>query len=167
MTRRAITRCALALAGLVFVASACGGTSSDDGQATSAPAALEASTDAASATTSTADAGADEATEEAGSSSASSTEPSMQPSAPSADGAISTGGDQPTFTWAPVEGAALYSVVVATADGSAFWAWQGAETTATVGDGAPDPLVSADMVWSVVALSEDGDGLWESGWLPI
>lgn len=81
--------------------------------------------------------------------------------------ATSTGGDLPTLTWSAVAGAALYSVVVTDADGQPFWGWQGAETTVTVGEGAPDPVVSPDMTWSIVALDADGAPLVESGPLPI
>ena len=89
------------------------------------------------------------------------------PAAGLPDGVTSSGGDQPTFAWPAVDGAVLYSVVVADSDGGAFWGWQGTELTATVGDGAPDPLVDPSMTWSVVALDADGAPLWDSGPLPV
>lgn len=80
---------------------------------------------------------------------------------------VSSGGDQPTLSWPAVEGASLYSVVVADAEGVSFWGWQGTDLSVTVGDGAPDPLVSPDMTWSVIALDADGAPLWDSGPVPV
>jgi hypothetical protein len=158
-----IFRVSMAVAGAVLVVSACGAASVDDRAGT---AGSSASTDASSATSPDAPPVTDSAPGETVVTADHTSAPGPS-STPSAEGALSTGGDQPTFTWAPIDRATLYSVVVTTSDGSAFWAWQGTETTATVGDGAPDPLVSADMMWSVVALSDTGDGLWESGLLPV
>jgi hypothetical protein len=81
--------------------------------------------------------------------------------------AVSSGGEQPTLSWPAVEGAALYSVVVADAEGVSFWGWQGTDLSVTVGDGAPDPLVSSDMTWSAVALDAEGAPLWDSGPVPV
>jgi hypothetical protein len=86
---------------------------------------------------------------------------------PPVEGATSGGGDQPTLSWDPVEGAVLYSVVVTDAAGEPFWAWQGDGTTATVGDGAPDPSVAPDMTWSVDALDAAGDVVASSERLPL
>ena len=71
-------------------------------------------------------------------------------------------GPRPELAWEPVEGAALYQVVLFAPDGSAYWAWQGTETSVPVGgrpllrEEARGPRVANGMSWSVAAYDADG-----------
>lgn len=82
-------------------------------------------------------------------------------------GPVSSGGERPTLSWSPVEGATEYSVVVADGQGVPYWGWQGEETEVTVGEGAPTPVVDAEMTWTVVAYDAQGAVVWESGERPV
>jgi hypothetical protein len=86
---------------------------------------------------------------------------------PTVDATGSSGGEQPSLSWAAVAGAATYSVFVHDEHGAAFWGWEGGETEVVVGDGAPSPVVSSAMTWSVVALDDTGLPIAESSGLPI
>jgi hypothetical protein len=66
-------------------------------------------------------------------------------------------GERPLLAWEPVAEAAQYAVTVSTADGKAYWAWVGEDTSVYLGggDGATDtvgPILSEPMTMTVLAL---------------
>jgi hypothetical protein len=69
-------------------------------------------------------------------------------------------GSNPMLSWAPVDGAVLYRVVVLDPNGDAYWAWSGTETSVPVGGNATPTLVGARvydaMSWQVAAHGADG-----------
>ena len=76
---------------------------------------------------------------------------------------LSGGGSRPLLSWAPVDGAAVYVVMVYDADGAPYWS---AVTTATevyvggplqIPTGNDGPRIEAGYTWSVYA--EDSGGL--------
>lgn len=82
------------------------------------------------------------------------------------------GGVKPLLAWEPVDGAALYTVIVFAPDGGAYWAWEGESTSVTLGGGAPSsppagdragPVLQAGMAWSVIARDADGAIIAASG----
>lgn len=87
------------------------------------------------------------------------------------------GGVRPELGWAPVDGAAAYSVTVYAASGQAWWAWHGTETSTVVGGGEPvpageevadgGPVVGEGMSWDVVALDADGTPIAHSPVRPL
>jgi hypothetical protein len=82
-------------------------------------------------------------------------------------GTSSSGGAQPELRWEPIDDAVLYSIVVYDPAGEPFWGWQGSETSVTVGEGAPDPLVDRESTWSLIALDADGESVGEAFDLPV
>ena len=72
-------------------------------------------------------------------------------------------GSNPVLSWAPVDGAVLYRVVVLDPDGDAYWAWSGTETSIPVGGSQTPTLVGArvfdDVSWHVSAHAADGTPL--------
>lgn len=72
----------------------------------------------------------------------------------------SGGGDRPDLSWAPVDGADLYQVVLLAPDGAFYWGWTGNETTIPVGGlprlvpEAAGPRLIPSMSWTVTAIDE-------------
>jgi hypothetical protein len=70
-------------------------------------------------------------------------------------------GKIPVFEWEPVQGAAAYRLVVRNAAGGPIWAWQGTDTSVTLGGiddrppGAGGPVITDGSRWSVAALDAD------------
>lgn len=65
-------------------------------------------------------------------------------------------GERPLLEWDAVAGAARYAVTISTADGKAYWAWVGDDTSVYLGggDGATDtvgPVLSEPMTMTVLA----------------
>jgi hypothetical protein len=89
--------------------------------------------------------------------------------APEEEGA----GEVPTFEWEPVDGASSYRLVVIDADGNATWAWEGPETSTTLGGvlaqppEAGGPVITPGSSWSVPALDRDGHALAVSPLRPV
>lgn len=96
-------------------------------------------------------------------------EPALVLVAPPEEGA----GEVPTFEWEAVEAAAAYRLVVLNADGDATWAWEGPETSVTLGgvsDRSPEaggPVITPGSSWSVAALDADGHALAASPIRPV
>lgn len=77
---------------------------------------------------------------------------------------VTGGGPRPVLSWEPVDGAAVYAVVVHDVDGAPYWGWELEDTSVRLGleerpDSAPGPRVAEGMTWSVVAYDAD--------WLPL
>lgn len=148
----------IAAAALLLTLAACG-------ESTTTPTnASEATTEANSATTSTQSTvtGSDES-----STTTSGTEAPAVLTLADVFDAIATdateAGPRPLLAWTPVDGAAVYQVVVLGADGEPFWAWSGAETSINVG-GSDEPMaigawVHEPMTWTVSALGSQGEVL--------
>lgn len=73
----------------------------------------------------------------------------------------SGGGTRPLLEWVPVDHAYMYSVVLLTPSGKAYWGWEGTETAIHVG-GEPQlegfaagPSVIEGMTWSVAAYDDE------------
>lgn len=70
-------------------------------------------------------------------------------------------GTRPELTWDPVDDAAYYSLVVSTADGRPYWAWEGTTTSIPLGglprlhDDAAGPRLADAMTWVVTAHDAD------------
>ena len=65
----------------------------------------------------------------------------------------------PTLRWNPVDGAALYRLVIVAADGHPYWAWSGSETVVEVPDDEmPETVGHAfePMTWQVTAYDATG-----------
>ena len=69
---------------------------------------------------------------------------------------------RPIVSWAPIDGAQRYELLVRTASGELYWVWQGTATTIPIG-GAPQlgpntagAALAPGMTWYVVAIGEDG-----------
>lgn len=70
-------------------------------------------------------------------------------------------GRHPTLSWRPVDNANSYWLVVRDAEGRAFWAWTGTDTSVRVGGGdTPDvnqtAAVHEAMTWRVAAFDANG-----------
>lgn len=71
-------------------------------------------------------------------------------------------GARPELAWRPIDDAALYELVVLTADGRAYWSWTGADTNTALGGlpvlapGASGPRLSDGMTWALVAMNSAG-----------
>lgn len=79
-------------------------------------------------------------------------------------------GLKPRFEWMPVQGAARYSLLVRFADGQAYWAWGGVETSVYLGGAhsspppnASGPLLQPGMAWSVIAFDAEQNVIATSG----
>lgn len=62
--------------------------------------------------------------------------------------------DRPVLSWTAVDGADHYGVYVYAPNGEIYWAWQGRETSVTLGGAigdAPGPAVADGMTWAVIA----------------
>lgn len=85
-------------------------------------------------------------------------EATVELKAPPEEGA----GEVPTFEWEPVDGAVAYRMVVLDAGGQAVWAWEGPDTSVSLGgvpdrpEGAEGPVLTPGSTWSVAALDERG-----------
>lgn len=88
---------------------------------------------------------------------------------------VDTSEARPLFAWAPVEGAARYSLLVFGEDGSAYWAWDGTDTQVHLGGGRDEPLpedaegptIEHATSWFVVASAPDGTPLAASAEHPL
>lgn len=73
----------------------------------------------------------------------------------------SGGGTRPLLEWEAVDGAHMYSVVLLTPSGEAYWAWEGTATAVHVGgepqleEFAAGPSVVPGMSWSVAAYDDE------------
>lgn len=70
-------------------------------------------------------------------------------------------GPHPVLGWEPVQGAALYWLMISDSDGEPYWAWTGAHTTVRIGGGDSTELnqtaaIHEDMTWRVAAFDETG-----------
>lgn len=76
----------------------------------------------------------------------------------------------PTLAWEAVEGAASYTVMVADAEGSTWWTWEGAELEVALGgvaSGAAALQTEAGVTWTVFAHGDDGGLLAASPRRPL
>lgn len=80
-------------------------------------------------------------------------------------------GPRPLLAWEPVEGAAVYNVVVLGSDGDPYWAWSGTVTEVHVGGiDEPEALgawVHEPMTWTVSAQAGGGEVLALSAAAPL
>lgn len=80
-------------------------------------------------------------------------------------------GPRPLLAWEPVEGAALYNVVVLGSNGDPYWAWSGTVTEIHVGGiDEPEALgawVHESMTWTVSAQAPEGEVLALSAATPL
>jgi hypothetical protein len=82
-------------------------------------------------------------------------------------------GVRPTLGWEAVEDADSYFLVVKDDAGTAYWAWDGSETSIPLGganfpeDFGNGPTIGPGYTWSVSAYSADGTFLAISGDRPI
>lgn len=73
----------------------------------------------------------------------------------------SGGGTRPLLEWEPIDGAHMYSVVLLTPSGEAYWGWEGTATEVHVGgepqleEFAAGPSIVPGMSWSVAAYDDD------------
>jgi len=88
--------------------------------------------------------------------------------------ALSGAGDRPEFSWAPVAGAATYSLAGTTVVDEPLWAWEGAATAVILGGwpvapipAAPGPLLIDDAKWFVVAFDAQGIPIANSVMRPV
>jgi len=88
--------------------------------------------------------------------------------------ALSGAGDRPEFSWAPVAGAATYSLAGTTVVDEPLWAWEGAATAVILGSwpvapipAAPGPLLIDDAKWFVVAFDAQGIPIANSVMRPV
>ena len=72
-------------------------------------------------------------------------------------------GERPLLAWSPVAGAADYVVTLQLPDGTAYWAWHGAETEVWLGgtaeqppSGAEGPILTGPMSLQVIAVDAAG-----------
>lgn len=153
---------ALTMIALAMIVAACGGSGGDDqtiddqtseGQTSEGQVSDEAANETDATETDTTETGAADDTTDA-------TAPSVESPLDEIVIEAAPAGPRPLLSWAAVDGAALYRVVVVDADGAPYWAWSGSETQVFVG-GVDDPalpgaVVFESMTWTVVALDEDG-----------
>ncbi len=151
---------ALSLAGLLL---GCAGDADPDD---ATPSASPSSTAAPTADSTTAPAASTTAPTTTDGQDTAATVPETTERAPSYPAMVTTeaaSGSNPTLSWTPVDGAALYRLVVLDPDGRPYWAWSGTETAVPVG-GNSTPTgsgarVFGDMTWQVAALAPDGTPL--------
>ncbi|MEX0665490.1 MAG: hypothetical protein WD598_12085 [Acidimicrobiia bacterium] len=84
--------------------------------------------------------------------------------------ATARAGDRPRFTWAAVDDATEYTLVVQNLRGRPYWAWRGVETTVFLGgvdepsDDAVGPVITKAAQWQVIAYAADGSIVGASLW---
>jgi hypothetical protein len=83
-------------------------------------------------------------------------------------------GVKPQFAWEPVDGAARYTLVLYTAGGDPYWAWDGAATSVYLGgsdteprEDSAGPVLSPGMSWAVMAFDGDNRLIGSSVLRPI
>lgn len=83
-------------------------------------------------------------------------------------------GVKPQFAWQPLDGAVRYTVVLYTADRKPYWAWDGTATSIYLGgsdtaprDDSAGPVLSAGMLWAVMAFNGDDRLIGSSALRPI
>jgi hypothetical protein len=83
------------------------------------------------------------------------------------------GGDRPDLSWAPIEGADTYQVVLNAPSGGFYWGWTGTETSIPVGGlprlvpEAAGPRLIPEMSWTVIAFDTEVRPLALGGPAPI
>lgn len=70
-------------------------------------------------------------------------------------------GPHSVLGWQPVQGAALYWLMISDSDGEPYWAWTGTDTAVRIGGGDSTELnqtaaIHEDMTWRVAAFDETG-----------
>ncbi len=136
--------------GLAFSAAACGG---GDEESSNETVQAVATTSEASVDVSTGDDSLPDDSDE-------SANPELPPPFPELVVQPTEAGPRPLLAWDAVEGAANYQLVVLDADGTAYWAWSGTETSVFLGgmenQNAVGAWVFEPLTWVVAA--EDADG---------
>ncbi len=140
--------------GFAFIMAGCSGSSEESSDATLQAVATtsEASVDASTGDDSLPDDSDDEA---AG--------PELPPPFPELVVQPTEPGPRPLLAWDTVEGAVDYELFVLDADGAAYWAWSGTETSVYLGGMENPDAVGAwvfePLTWVVAAVDADGTTL--------